>query len=90
MKKNEDEYLGEHQAVVAYGILKDTANTLQARYIALGRAATGAPEVQERWNARMRRVRDEVRHTDPRDLQAVTDLTERYGAELRELRREQE
>ncbi|OOC52436.1 MULTISPECIES: hypothetical protein [Nocardiopsis] len=89
MKKTEDEYLHEHRTTVAYDVLKDTVNSLKARYIALGRAAVGDPEAQEQYNARMREVRDEVLRVDPRDLQAVTDLTERYGTELRELRREE-
>lgn len=87
MGKTEEEYLHEHRTVVAYGILKDTVNALQARYIALSRAALGDPEEQERWNTRMLQARDAVLCIDPEDLQAVTDLTERYGTELRELYR---
>ncbi|QKW32482.1 hypothetical protein HUT17_04945 (plasmid) [Nocardiopsis flavescens] len=86
MEQSQEEYLEEHRATVAYDILKDTVNALQVRYIALGRAQVGDPEVQERWNTRMRQVRDAVLGVDPRDLRAVTELTERYGAELRALR----
>ena len=89
MKKTAEEYLHEHQTTVAYGILKDTVNNLQAHYIALSRAAYGDPETQKRWNTRMSQARKAVLNIDPDDLQAVTDLTERYSAELRELQREE-
>ncbi|MEY9210559.1 hypothetical protein NI17_024020 (plasmid) [Thermobifida halotolerans] len=70
---------------VLYDILDDTVRALQARYIALGRAAQASQE-QGHWKARMRALRDKQRAIDPSDRDAIEDFTRWCNRELRELK----
>ncbi|MBB6119503.1 hypothetical protein [Nocardiopsis algeriensis] len=81
-----DPYRTTHETTIAYDSLKDTANALQARYIALSRAATGDPDQQQAWNRRILAVRDAVSGVDPDDREAITALAQNLGRRLRELK----